>query len=917
MRSLVLSSVHTLQQGRRSRSVAVALCLLAALRWPREAFAEAVPPAESQAVGSALVAAPDAQARARLLAEHADLPPSDLCAALLTQGRGARDHGDWNTALAAFTIAATVAEAAGLRAPLAESLLEVGGTHLRRGELGRVPAFLDRAEPIYQELGDEAALAKLWNLRGILAGRLGDLEQAEGFYRRSLAVFLRLGDKQHASRAQGNLGLGCQSRGDFACALAAHLRALELDPTNTSALANIGLVHGYQGESALALDDFRRAAAIDRKAGDAIGEAADYLQAGEVQTEAGDERGALASFAAARGPFEKAGAQEEFGELEIARAELELRCKRVRAAIGFAESAVKRLGAHGSLGLLMDALNSLSEARLAAGQPDAALAAAERALEIARRLDSLSALRQSWIGIGKAREARGEVTQAVAAFDSAIDAIERQRERVAGDESNRQQFFEQFQEPYHRLLAIAVRKGDLATAFQVGEQARARVLADVLHGGHRIGERLLSPAERELEATAERAVRLLEAERDAQPEGAPPGDVAARLEEARRQLGATRTALFNSHPELRLARGESNIVAPEDLAPLLADGSVALAFTVTERATFVFVLERGAGPAVALRVVTMPTGAATWRARVTAFRGRLARRDLGAAHDGAALFTELLGPLRAELRGRSRVYLVPDGALWELPFAALQPKAGRYLIEDSALTLAPSLSALMAWRERKAPPASAHDRDLLAIGRSDFAGGLPRLAGAESQARAVAALYGSNRGEVLVGDDAREGEVKRALGHFRVLHFATHGVLEPASPLYSALLLAPESADATEDGRLEARELLELDLPADLAVLAACDTARGRIAAGEGVIGLSWALSVAGVRNTVVSLWSVDAASTGDLLVEFQRRARDGESYADALRAAALSRLRDPRTRHPFYWAPFVLIGDGRASPRG
>ena len=384
-----------------------ALCLVVACGLPLGGVA-ASPPSKPQEVASELVAAPDAQARARLLADHADVAPAELCAALLAQGRAAREKGDWDAALSAFTISTTVAEAAGARAALADSLLEVGSTHLRRGELGPAPAFLDRAEPIYQALGDERSLAKLWNVRGILAGRLGDLDQAEGFYRRSLEVFLRVGNTERASRAQGNLGLACQSRGDFACALTAHLRALELDPTNTAALYNVGVVHEYQGESALALDDFRRAARIDRKAGDTVAEATDLLQAGEVQTTLGDEPGALASFGAARGPLEKAGAQEELGELEIARAELELRSHRARAAIGWAESAVTRLEAHGSQGLLMDALNSLSEARLAAGQADAALTTAQRALPIARRLDSLSALRQSWIAIGKACEARGQ-----------------------------------------------------------------------------------------------------------------------------------------------------------------------------------------------------------------------------------------------------------------------------------------------------------------------------------------------------------------------------------------------------------------------------------------------------------------------------------------------------------------------------
>jgi CHAT domain-containing protein len=144
----------------------------------------------------------------------------------------------------------------------------------------------------------------------------------------------------------------------------------------------------------------------------------------------------------------------------------------------------------------------------------------------------------------------------------------------------------------------------------------------------------------------------------------------------------------------------------------------------------------------------------------------------------------------------------------------------------------------------------------------------------------------------------------------RVLHFATHGVMNNASPLYSHLVLAHSEK---EDGLLEAWELMQMDLQADLAVLSACETARGRYGAGEGMIGLSWALFVAGVPSTVVSQWKVESASTRDLMLQFHRRLQSGKtSKAEALRQASLSLLKNPATSHPFYWAGFVLVGDQR-----
>jgi CHAT domain-containing protein len=187
---------------------------------------------------------------------------------------------------------------------------------------------------------------------------------------------------------------------------------------------------------------------------------------------------------------------------------------------------------------------------------------------------------------------------------------------------------------------------------------------------------------------------------------------------------------------------------------------------------------------------------------------------------------------------------------------------------------------------------------------------------AEVEVKGLGRLYGAARSKIYIGAEAREDRAKTEAGDFQVLHFATHGVLNNAAPLYSHLVLA--QGDKGEDGLLEAWELMQLDLHADLAVLSACDTARGRFGAGEGVIGLSWALFVAGVPSTVVSQWKVESASTRELMLNFYRgliatssTAPVAPTKAEALRQAALKVMKSPETRHPFYWAGFVLVGAG------
>jgi CHAT domain-containing protein len=244
----------------------------------------------------------------------------------------------------------------------------------------------------------------------------------------------------------------------------------------------------------------------------------------------------------------------------------------------------------------------------------------------------------------------------------------------------------------------------------------------------------------------------------------------------------------------------------------------------------------------------------------------------------------------------------------------LRTKSGRHLVESTAVFFAPSLSML---RASNTPRSFAERPRLLAFGNATagterpplFRGGpLAALPDAEREVREIAALYGT-ASRVLVKVDARESVAKKLASSHDVLHFATHAVIDDESPLFSSLVLA---GSESEDGLLEAREILELPLKANLAVLSACETARGSVHDGEGMVGLSWALMAAGCPVSVVSQWKVASASTSKLMVAFHRqllasRGKPGAT-AEALRRAQLATLRG-EYGHPFYWAPFMLVG--------
>ncbi|MGE0395057.1 MAG: CHAT domain-containing protein, partial [Vicinamibacterales bacterium] len=168
---------------------------------------------------------------------------------------------------------------------------------------------------------------------------------------------------------------------------------------------------------------------------------------------------------------------------------------------------------------------------------------------------------------------------------------------------------------------------------------------------------------------------------------------------------------------------------------------------------------------------------------------------------------------------------------------------------------------------------------------------------------------------------ATETALRSAATSAGVLHIATHGELVRSSPMYSFVALGGDAGavDPARDGRLEAWEVANLPLTADLAVLSACESARGADGGGEGVVGLTWALFAAGASTAVVSLWEVDSASTTELMLALHRSlvtARRGTGrpaapgrVAGAMRAAARALIASREHRHPFYWAGFVVTG--------
>jgi CHAT domain-containing protein len=263
---------------------------------------------------------------------------------------------------------------------------------------------------------------------------------------------------------------------------------------------------------------------------------------------------------------------------------------------------------------------------------------------------------------------------------------------------------------------------------------------------------------------------------------------------------------------------------------------------------------------------------------------------------------------------KSTVVIIPERELYLVPFAALADTEGQRLIDRHTLLIAPSIEVLSLTRKRQVQTRAIGAGTSLIVGNPTMpqvtvSGGdgpvrLPQLPGTEREAAAIARLVG---GRALIADQATKKIVLQQLGGARLVHLATHGLLDDlGSGMPGAIALAPGTDD---DGILTAVEIAQLDLRAELVVLSACDTGRGTLT-GDGVVGLSRAFLAAGASSTIVSLWQVPDEPTAALMIDFYREMKKGQPKAEALRTAMLAtKVKYP---DPANWAAFVLVGDGR-----
>jgi len=261
-------------------------------------------------------------------------------------------------------------------------------------------------------------------------------------------------------------------------------------------------------------------------------------------------------------------------------------------------------------------------------------------------------------------------------------------------------------------------------------------------------------------------------------------------------------------------------------------------------------------------------------------------------------YKTILSPVEKEIR-TEKLIIVPHGVLHKVPFSALTDGKS-YLVDRYALSILPAAS-VMEYVVKKRKPGK-ESLLTLANPKTDY---VP-LGFAEAEGKTLSTLFPKN--ETYFRDKATETVARKKAPDFNILHFAGHGEFNDRQPLQSGLLLAK---DEENDGYLQVHEIFGMNLQnANLVTLSACETALSKIQGGDDLVGLSRGFIYAGTPSILATLWKVDDASTAKLMELFYRNWQKGMTKPESLRQAQITLKSMPQYRHPFYWAPFVMLGD-------
>jgi CHAT domain-containing protein/tetratricopeptide (TPR) repeat protein len=908
----------------------------------------------------------DGLARAALLAANAALAGGDAKSALqalasvageegtlvavrISFARGAAQRLGVRLAesAASYRAAAEAAERLGWLARAARALYEAGRAAHGGGDFrGALSAFEQelRVEGVRgSRPGVIAALQFVGNLRYLL----GDYEAALKSYQRSLDEMEALGDHANSIVALENIGSIHTELGDYATALQCYARALvEVEALGDRAgaaltLANIGNVHLLLGNYAKALDFDERALSGQNAAGERAGAAVTLGNIGSVHLLLGNHAKALELYERAMKEQEALGSRAQAARTLGRIGSVYAALGKYAEALEIYERARKQMQTLGDRAGVAATLGNIGSAHRALGDAGKALESYEQAMTQMSALGDRAGAALTLARIGIVHASRGNHAKALEVFEPALTQLQELGDRAgaalalgqiaschealgqwakARDAARQgvlllptlvsglgEQQGAEARAQYRRLFAVGIRAAaatrEIEQAGFFVESGRAGSLLESFAARGALQTGLLPPelvtAAAEARVRAAACVRAYQVSLDA-------GDLAA-TRARHREMAAAQEAVGSAIERIqREAKRAASVLYPraaslEVIRSTLQPAEVLVLFALTDTMAVALVVT-----AREARIVPLPSSTQDVEAACAAFDPANSTTDSASAI--AALRTAVIEPLGLSDDVR-RVLVSPDGALSYVPFAVL--------LGDREVAYVPSGTTYGLLREER----DLRGDGILALGDPDYASRvderalaanrtgarLARLPGTRDEAKAVGTV-------TLLGTDASEPGFRRAVAtrpRWRAVHFACHGLIDAAHPAFSSLALTPDGED---DGFLTAIEVFRSSIPADLVVLSACETGKGAIIDGEGIVGLTRAFMFAGAPRVLCSLWKVDDDATRALMTKFYelwnpKDGRPGVPTAAALKQAQAFVHSQEKWSHPYYWAAWALWG--------
>jgi len=840
--------------------------------------------------------------------------------------------GEFDAAIACTRWAVEILEQAGERRELLRGRMALGNIYRTTGRFSEARGTLEPLEEQVAALGEPRRLAKLHQDLGLLYNSVGQYAEALQALEQSERLYGSTGETMQCAVTVQNQGVALKELGRYAAALdrltAALSQQLEHEYLWDAAICrgNLGDVYLSLGRADIAEECIRDALAYLRGRMDKRLVASSLTALGAAWREQGEWEKARNLLEEAESLYREMGDLSAIADSRTLQGDIYRAMGQEEKALGLYREALEQKKVSGNRVALLQL-----RARVLASQAgsEEAAARARGLAAIAAELEAKGLSSAGWVWLEAAEQhfRAGSTGEAFLVARHATELATRQGLGLGETEGSSLQARVRRTADLGLESIAAMQDGEgleyrLGHAWELDELARALYLSEGLVNRRAILRGRLPADLVDLDAESRRRLDHARKALDtAYYEGATPESVSRARQDLDAAYLVHEKVLGRIERELRrggdLTRPDP--VGLDALSKILPEYAAFVAYRQTPRRLLAFVVRPG-------RAVLRDLGPAQGLDADLKDWLRLARTP-GTDDEqmAAALYGRLLAPLEADLEGVARLILSPDGLMNFLPFEALcfeENGATRRLAEKWEMAYVPSGTSYVLLKE--AATALDLGAGILAVGDPDYGGAAGQgasarayreadlrgadspLPGSRQEVRRVARHFPRGRRIELMGKKASRERLIAELdeaGSLGVLHLATHGHVDTERPRLTGLVLAGRDVLSLDD-------VYRLDLEVGLVVLSACDTGRGKLVSGEGVMGLVRGFFFAGAARVVVTDWRVGDRSTVGLMETFYEELSEGKRPGEALREAKLKRVREGgELAHPHHWAGFVLWG--------